>query len=116
MTTEPPLHRRALGWSARAALVLAGWAAIMLALPFVGPAGRLTAVVGPPGAAANAVVRAGGRIVEIRGDVVLARAADAGFATRLYRAGAPLVLEGRVAAGCLALGGQAGAGPANAGA
>jgi len=102
-TTEPPLRRRALAWAGRAALVLAGWAVIVLALPFVGPPGRLTAVVGEPGLAVAAVGRAGGRIVEIRGNVVLARAPDGGFAGRLYRAGAPLVLEGRVAAGCLGL-------------
>ena len=104
-TTEPPLRTRALGWAGRASLVLAGWAAIVLVLPFVGPAGRLTAVVGEPAAVAAAVHRAGGRIVEIRGNVVLARAAAQGFAARLYRAGAPLVLEGRVAAGCVALAG-----------
>lgn len=104
-TTDRSRPRRALAWAGRAALVLAGWAAIMLALPFAGPAGRLTAVVGRPAVAVAAVRQAGGRIVEIRGNVVLARAPAGGFAARLYRAGAPLVLEGRVAAGCLALAG-----------
>lgn len=103
-TIEPPLRCRVLGWAARAALVLAGWTAIFIALPFAGPAGRLTAVVGDPATAVTAVTRAGGRIVDVRGNVVLARGRD-GFAARLYRAGAPLVLEGRVAAGCLALAG-----------
>jgi len=104
-TTESPLRRRAVGWAVHAAVVVAGWAAIVLALPFVGPPGRLTAVVGEPALATAAVASAGGRIVEVRGNVVLARAPDGGFAARLYRAGAPLVLEGRVAAGCLALAG-----------
>ena len=81
-------------------LVLAGWAAVMLVLPFVGPAGRQVAVVGQPSAAVRSVVAAGGLIVEVRRGVVLARSDQAGFAAALYRAGAPLVLEGRLAAGC----------------
>jgi hypothetical protein len=105
-----------LAWTAGACLVLAGWAAIMLGLPLVGPSGRLVAVVGEPAVAATAVRRAGGRIVEIRGGVVLARSKGRDFAWRLYRSGASMVLEGRVAAGCLALAGQAGSAPAKAGA
>ena len=88
-----------------AALVLAGWAAIVLALPFVGPPDRLTAVVGDQATAIAAVGRAHGKVVEVRGGVVLARSPEKGFAARLYRAGAPLVLEGRIAAGCLELAG-----------
>jgi hypothetical protein len=81
-------------------LVLAGWAAVMLVLPFVGPTGRQVAVVGPPSAAVRSVLAAGGLIVEVRQGVVLARSDRPGFAAALYRAGAPLVLEGRLAAGC----------------
>jgi len=79
-----------------AALALAGWAAVMLALPFLGPAGRQVAVVGDPSAAVRAVARAGGEIVEIRRSAVIARASPAA----LYRAGAWLVVEGRLAGGC----------------
>ena len=82
-------------------LVLAGWAGVMLVLPFVGPAGRQVAVVGPQSVAVRSVVAAGGRVVEVRSGVVLARSDRRGFAAALYRAGAPLVLEGRLAAGCL---------------
>src|SRR5690349_7312637 len=48
---------RRLGY---AALALAGWTAIMLAMPFLGPAGREVAVVGDPSAAIRAIARAGG--------------------------------------------------------
>ena len=81
-------------------LVLGGWAAVMLVLPFVGPAGRPVAVVGDAASAIRTVLAAGGSIVEVRQGVVLARSRRAGFAAALYRAGAPLVLEGRLAAGC----------------
>jgi hypothetical protein len=100
--TERPLHR-ALRWGGYAGLALGGWAAILAALPFVGPAGRLTAIPGERALAIRAVVAARGQVVEVRDGVVLARSNESGFALRLYRAGAPLVLEGRVAAGCLDL-------------
>src|SRR5688572_28719998 len=98
--TERPLHR-VLRWGGYAGLALGGWAAIVVALPLVGPAGRLTAIPGERAAVVRAVVVAGGQVVEVRDGVVLARSEEAGFALRLYRAGAPLVLEGRVTAGCL---------------
>lgn len=83
------------------ALVLAGWTAVMLVMPLVGPAGRMVAVLGDGPDALRQVAAAGGRLVDIRGGVTLARGGP-GFAANLYRAGAPLVLEGRIAAGCLA--------------
>jgi len=101
-TTERPLHK-ALRWGGYAGLALGGWAAIVLILPFVGPAGRLTAAPGDRAVTVAAVIAAGGRVVEVRDGVVLARSEKGGFALKLYRAGAPLVLEGRVAAGCLNL-------------
>jgi hypothetical protein len=92
-----------LRWGGFVGLALGAWAAIVVALPFVGPAGRLTAIPGERASAVNAVIAAGGQVVELRDGVVLARSKEAGFARRLYRHGAPLVLEGRVAAGCLDL-------------
>ena len=72
----------------------------MLAMPLVGPSGRQVAVVGDdPRTIVAIVVAAGGRVVEVEA----ARrwpAGGPGFAPSLYRAGAPLVLEGRIAAGC----------------
>ncbi len=78
-------------------LALSGWALVMLALPLVGPSGRQVAVLGPD--AAQIITAANGRIIEVRRGAVLARGGP-GFARRLYEAGAPLVLEGRAAAGC----------------
>ena len=91
---------RLVRWTAGAAVVLGAWAGMMLAMPFVGPAGRQVAVVGDPAQAFRIVAAADGYVVEARGRAVIARSARAGFASRLYRAGAPLVLEGRIAAGC----------------
>ena len=83
-----------------AALVLAAWALVMLAIPFMGPPGRQVAVVGDTAGAFRTIAAAGGQVVEARRGAVLARSDRPGFARRLYRAGAPLVLEGRIAAGC----------------
>lgn len=88
---------RALRWFTAAALVLAAWALVMVAMPFVGPAGRQVAVVGDTAQAFRTIAAAGGQIVEARRGAVLARSARTDFARRLYRAGAPLVLEGRIA-------------------
>lgn len=91
--------RNLLSISARVALVLGGWAAIMLAMPFVGPA-RQVAVVGERGRALRAIAAAGGSVVEVRDGATLARSDRPGFAAALYRNGARLVIEGRIGAGC----------------
>jgi phage terminase large subunit-like protein len=86
-----------------AGLIAGIWALVMIALPFVGPAGRQVAVVGDTGDAVRAILAAGGSVVEVRGRAVLARSARSGFAAALYREGAGLVLEGRMAAGCFSV-------------
>lgn len=91
---------RALRTAGAVALALAGAAAIMVALPLFGPAGRQVAVVGQSGPAVRAILAAGGRVVEVREGATLARSERSGFAAALYRAGAPLVIEGRIGAGC----------------
>ena len=73
-----------------------GWFAILVAMPFLGPSGRQVAVVGDASAPSASSLAAGGQIVEVRERAVLARADPAA----LYRAGAWLVVEGRIAAGC----------------
>lgn len=93
---------RTLRIAARVALVLGGWIAIMLAMPFVGPAGRQLAVVGEGNRAVKAITAAGGQVIEVRRGATLARSDRPGFARALYAAGAPLVLEGRIAGGCFA--------------
>lgn len=88
---------KGLGW---AAVALSVWAAILVAMPFVGPAGRQVAVVGDQARAVRAIAAAGGSVVELRRGAVLARSADPHFPSRLYASGARLVLEGRIGAGC----------------
>ncbi|WP_420138048.1 hypothetical protein [Sphingomonas sp.] len=94
--------KRAARAVALVALVLGGWTAIMIALPFVGPAGRNVAVVGNSARAIDAIRAAGGEIVGLRQGATLARSTRPGFVRALYAAGAPLVIEGRVAEGCFA--------------
>jgi hypothetical protein len=93
------IDRRILHFARGAAIVLCAWAAVMLAMPMMGPPGRLVAVLGDDPATIVAIVAAGGRVVEVKQGVTLARGGP-GFARSLYREGAPLVLEGRIAAGC----------------
>lgn len=92
--------RRVARWLALATLVLAVWAAIMVAMPFFGPAGRDVAVVGDPAAAVRAIRAADGAVIDVRRGAVIARAVNPRFVRALYAAGAPLVIEGRIAAGC----------------
>ena len=93
------IDRRIPGFVGGSALVLAAWGVIMLAIPMIGPPGRLVAVLGDDPRTIVAIVAAGGRVVEVKQGVTLARGGP-GFARSLYRQGAPLVLEGRIAAGC----------------
>ena len=92
--------------AARIALVLGGWMAIMLAMPFVGPA-RQVAVVGHRARALRAIAAAGGTVVEARDGATLARSDQPGFVAALYRNGARLVIEGRIGAGCFSSSTQA---------
>lgn len=84
------------------ALVLGLWTLVLVAMPFVGPAGRQVAVVADGATAVRIIVAAGGRVVEVRHGATLARSDRPGFARALYAAGAPLVIEGRIGAGCFA--------------
>ena len=84
------------------ALVLGAWTLILVAMPLVGPAGRQVAVIADGPAAVRIVTMAGGDVVEVRRGATLARSDRPGFVRALYAAGAPLVIEGRIAAGCFA--------------
>jgi hypothetical protein len=79
-----------------ALIALLCWLAILVVMPFVGPSGRQVAVVGDPNRAIRIIADAGGEVIEVRRGAVIARAGPAA----LYRAGAWLVIEGRIAAGC----------------
>lgn len=96
----PTTIKRVLRWCGLATLVLGIWAAIMVAMPFVGPSGRQVAVVGDSATAVRAITQAGGSVVEVRRGATLAISSDPAFPKQLYASGARLVLEGRVAAGC----------------
>ena len=91
-TTIRPMIRFAGG----ALLTLGLWGGVLVALPFVGEPGRQLAVIADPAV----IVAAGGQLVDVRGKLVLARSNQPGFAARLYRHGAGLVVEGRVVGGC----------------
>lgn len=97
------ITRRILRFVARTAAALTGWAILLLAMPLVGPSGREVAVIGDREHAIRAITAAGGQIVSLRDRVTLARSSHPGFAAALYRRGAPLVLEGRIGAGCAAV-------------
>jgi hypothetical protein len=102
MSPRDNLVQQVLRAIALVALVLGGWFAIMVAMPFVGPSGRDVAVVGDEARAMKVIVAAGGRVVDVRRGATLARSDKPGLVLALYAAGAPLVIEGRIAAGCFA--------------
>jgi len=81
--------------------VLTIWTAILIAIPFLGPSGRQVVLVGNHARSVHAILASGGSILAIRNGTIIARSSTPGFAAALYRHGAPLVLEARIAAGCL---------------
>jgi hypothetical protein len=83
------------------ALMLAALGAVQLALPFVAGGGRALAIAGDPARAAHVVAAAGGRIVAVRGRVLITQSDQRGYVVALYHAGAPLVLLARTPGGCL---------------
>lgn len=91
--------------AAQLLMVLGAWIAILLVMPFVGPAGRQVAVIGNGSAAVRIIAAAGGRIVEVRRGATLAHSDDPRFVQRLYANGARAVVEGRIGAGCFATNG-----------
>ena len=102
MTISRATPARIARAAARVALVLGAWTLVMIAIPFIGPGGRQVAVIGDGPAAVRTIAAAGGTIVEVRHGATLARSDHPGFVWALYVAGAPLVIEGRIAAGCFA--------------
>jgi hypothetical protein len=98
------IRRKALRkWShaiGGAALVAAGWLAVVLGLTFISPPGQAMAIVGPPARAIAAIGKANGRVLSAGSFVTIARSDQPGFAARLYAAGALLVLDAEQAGGC----------------
>jgi hypothetical protein len=103
MTTEAPprnwlrtLHRIA----GAVALVVCGWLVVVVALTFGSAPGKSMAIVGPPAGALAIIVKANGRVLAANTYVTFARSDDPDFVTRLYAAGALLVLDAEQAGGC----------------
>lgn len=87
--------------------LLGGAVALLTPLALLAiPHSETVALVGRAGSDTGAVIRvvaaAGGSILGVGGrpNIVIARSDSAGFAGRLYAAGAQLVLDGGLASGC----------------
>ena len=91
-----PLGRIALA----VALVVAGWLALVVALTFGTSPGRSLAVIGPQAEAIAAIAKANGRVLSSNAYVTIARSDASDFVSRLYTAGALLVLDAEQAGGC----------------
>jgi hypothetical protein len=85
------------------ALVICGWLAVVVALTFGSAPGKSMAIIGPPAEALAIIARANGRVLAANNYVTFARSDDADFVTRLYAAGALLVLDAEQAGGCSGL-------------
>ena len=107
MITEPTLRpsarKRLAQIAGSAALVAAGWIAVVSALTFASAPGKSMAIIGPPVQAFDTVVKANGRVLSSSRYVTIARSDDANFVTQLYAAGALLVLDAEQAGGCTGL-------------
>jgi hypothetical protein len=86
--------------AAAVALVVAGWLALVVALTFGTAPGRSLAIIGPQTQAIAAVAKAEGRVLASNAYVTIARSNAADFVSRLYAAGALLVLDAEQAGGC----------------
>lgn len=91
-----PLRRIAFAFP----LVVAGWLALVALLTFGASPGRSLAVIGPQAQAIAAVANADGSVLASSAYVTIARSNAAGFVSRLYAAGALLVLDAEAAGGC----------------
>ena len=106
MTTDQLVQKllRPLGRIAGAiTLVASSWLALVIALTFGSAPGKSMAIVAPPSLALTIVAEANGRVLASNNYVTIARSDDAGFVTRLYAAGALLVLDAEQGGGCSGL-------------
>jgi len=85
------------------ALVVAGWLMIVAGLTFAAGPDKSIAIIGPQSQAIAAVVKAKGHILLSYDYVTIARSGEDGFVSRLYAAGALLVLDADQAGGCSGL-------------
>jgi hypothetical protein len=85
------------------ALVIFGWLTAVIALTFGSAPGKSMAIIGLPTEALAIIAKANGRVLAASNYVTFARSDDADFVTRLYAAGALLVLDAEQAGGCSGL-------------
>jgi len=97
------VRKRLVQIAGAVALVAVGWLAVVSALTFVSAPGKSMAIIGSPAQAFDAVIRANGRVLSASRYVTIARSDDANFVTKLYAAGALLVLDAEQAGGCTGL-------------
>lgn len=95
--------RRWLPIASSVALVVCGWLALAAGLAFAAGPDKSIAVIGPQAQAIAAVVKAKGHILVAYDYVTIARSEQEGFVSRLYAAGALLVLDADQAGGCSGL-------------
>ncbi len=102
MTIDRPLGRPLLRLVVAVPAIVALWLAVLAGATFAQPEGQAVAVfaLGGRGAAIDAIVAAGGAVVDIRAIAVVAESDDPGFVGRLYRQGPMLVIGARGPAGC----------------
>jgi hypothetical protein len=85
------------------ALVACGWLVVVVALTFGSAPGKSMAILGSPTEVLTIIAKANGRVLAANRYVTFARSDDADFVTRLYAAGALLVLDAEQAGGCSGL-------------
>lgn len=85
------------------ALVICGWLAVVVALTFGSAPGKSMAIIGSPAESLAIIAKANGRVLAANNYVTFARSDDPDFVTRLYAAGALLVLDAEQAGGCSGL-------------
>jgi hypothetical protein len=85
------------------ALVVCGWLTLVIGLAFAAGPEKSIAIIGPQAQAIAAVVKAKGHILVAYDYVTIARSEQPGFVSRLYAAGALLVLDADQAGGCTGL-------------
>ena len=83
--------------------VLGVWTCILVGMAFFSAPGSSVAIFTAPGRAAETAVEAGGSLEEFSSMIAITRSDQPGFVARLYGAGALLVIDARVVAGCRAV-------------
>ncbi len=97
------MFRHLLRFFIGAMAVLGVWTAIVVGMAFFSAPGANVAIFTAPGRAAETAIAAGGSLEEFSSIIAITRSTAPGFVGRLYGAGALLVIDARVVAGCRAV-------------